>query len=302
MPKRVLRRTGTTRRKAKTPDAAAPPPAADFVPLPLRLRSAAGDTFEVRHTRDMRRAAMEWSYVLLNRKRWAETPAVKEEIADRSRRLLNELGVGTAALRSMAGAKVVEVEIPWQGEASGWETRLLPWEFLLGSATKKWRGEQGLTVVRWLKTTDRAAPPSAPKKVLYVESAPGELSDLITFDTERALVRSDLGIGTESLTNPDRNKLARAITAERPDVVHLAGVTNHQVDELGVIESKAPVLDGFGLAGADNRPAACDAEALASLLAAGGHRPRLVAANLYRSAARTSALAVAAGAHAAIGF
>jgi hypothetical protein len=64
---------------------------------------------------------------------------------------------------------------------------------------------------------------------LYVESAPGSIAKLITFDTEQALVRSNLaGLTWDEIKNPTRAQLSSKIRDVRPDVIHLAGVDTHQ--------------------------------------------------------------------------
>jgi hypothetical protein len=64
---------------------------------------------------------------------------------------------------------------------------------------------------------------------LYVESAPGSVAKLITFDTEQALVRSNLaGLTWHEIKNPTRAQLSSKIRDVRPDVIHLAGVDTHQ--------------------------------------------------------------------------
>jgi hypothetical protein len=270
--------------------------------------------------RELQRAAMHWTYVVRNRERWSALPVSARRQAERSRELLKSLGMSDADLRAIATDRLVEIEVPFRREAEGWEARILPWEFVIAGATREARHGEPLTVMRRLTSVGKPSPPRAPQKVLYVESTPGKLSALYSFETERALVRSNLRAKEwKELQTPTLETLRSTIRQYRPDIIHLAGFDSHQGLRLlqpagnprNAGEESPPrteregdeAPDGYLLAGSTDRVASpVDSETLGDALCTDGHRPELVAFSLQNSAARSAAMAVAKGANAAIGF
>jgi hypothetical protein len=267
--------------------------------------------------RDFQRAAMQWTYILRNRERWSTLPEAAKEQGERARRLLLRLGITPGCLDAVAAEGSAEVVVPYLTEEEAWEARIFPWEYLLAAATREQRAGRPLTIVRCLAV--RTPPPArVPKKVLYVESAPGQLNDLYEFDAEREIVRSSLKLTQwEELKNPTLTQLRATVARFKPDIVHLAGFDSHQglllldgdadaaADDGEPREPDAAqqALDGYLLTGEDGRPAAVDARRLALALCPPGERgPVLVACNLQNSAARTAPQLLAHGAAAAIGM
>jgi hypothetical protein len=270
-------------------------------------------------TKVLQRAAMQWTYVLRNRERWAALPVSAKHQAQRARALLTELGLSDAALQAIATERIVEVAVPFTRETENWEARIFPWEFVLAGATRDARHGEALTVMRRLVSTGRVPSPRVPQRVLYVQSTPGKLRDLYNFETERALVRSNLRAKEwEELLTPTVDALRDKVKGFRPDIIHLAGFDSHQglrllrptVNPRNAAEETPPreererdtTPDGYLMSGASGEPAAVDAQDLAKALCAGGHRPELVAFSLQNSAARIASMAVAHGAHSALGF
>ncbi len=270
-------------------------------------------------TRELQRAAMHWTYVVRNRQRWSALPVSAKKQAERARSLLKSLGMSDADLKTIATDRVVEIAVPYTREAEGWEARILPWEFVVAAATRDARHGEALTVMRRLASVEKALPPRVPLKVLYVESTPGKLADLYSFETERALVRSNLRAKDwRELLTPTLETVRATVRQFRPDIIHLAGFDSHQglrllrplVNPKNAGEESPPrteregdaTPDGYLLAGRNGAAAPVDAQTLAEALCADGHRPELVAFSLQNSAARVAAMAVAAGAQAAIGF
>jgi hypothetical protein len=270
--------------------------------------------------RELQRAAMHWTYVVRNRERWSALPVSAKRQAERSRELLKSLGMSDADLRTIATDRLVEIEVPFRREAEGWEARILPWEFVIAGATREARHGEPLTVMRRLTSVGKPSSPRAPQKVLYVESTPGKLSALYSFETERALVRSNLRAKEwKELQTPTLETLRSTVRQYRPDIIHLAGFDSHQGLRLlqpsgnprTAGEESPPrteregddAPDGYLLAGSrDGVASPVDSETLADALCTDGHRPELVAFSLQNSAARSAAMAVAKGAQAAIGF
>jgi hypothetical protein len=262
-------------------------------------------------SRELQQAAMQWTYIVRNRQRWRGLPDSVKTQSERARKLLMGLGLTAADLDAIAGDGMVEVVVPYRREEEGWEARIFPWEYVLAAATREARRGQPLTVVRRLQTsTARAVRRPSALRVLYVESAPGQLRQDYSFDTERALVQTSLKPKAwKELLTPTLAQLQSAVTKFKPDVVHLAGFDSHQGllllgedHDPNAGDPAAAVPDGYLLASESGKPAPVAAIALAQALCSHGHRPQLVALNLQNSAARVAPLLIAEGAGAAIGF
>jgi hypothetical protein len=273
----------------------------------------------------LQNAAIQWSYVVRNRKRWAGSYSLGIRQEERARKLLAELQMSEAQLLRLAKAGIVQVSVAFEREDLDWEGRLLPWEFLLTSATRSQRSGSPLTVIRQLRRRNSPNQPVVrrPESVLFVESAPGPLDGLYTFDSEVQLVRTNLKrLNWYYIKNPTREALANEIRIRRPDAIHLAGFGTHEA--MGALEGKLgraklmgraklnpasnsttdqPWLqDGYVLATEQGGLDPVGAAELAALLTSGNHRPQLVGCGFWNSASRVAALAVAAGVGAVAGF
>src|SRR6185295_18529000 len=96
-------------------------------------------------------------------------------------------GLTPEHLERIAGAGLVEVDIPWVKEREDWALRIFPWEFMLATATRDRRSERPLTVVRHLHVK-RPARRGTPSSWLQVLSAPGILAEEYDFEGERRLL------------------------------------------------------------------------------------------------------------------
>ncbi|HWP43573.1 MAG TPA: hypothetical protein VNO14_10085, partial [Blastocatellia bacterium] len=212
--------------------AASPPQPLEDIKTTVRTRE--GPAFSVTSSKHLQRAAIQWSYVLRNRRRWAAQESVREEQSRRAIKLFEDLGVSLGALERLAESEVVEVSIPFEQEAMGWEARIFPWEYMLTAATQGFRAGRPMIVVRHLDRRGAGARRRAgPQKVLYVESAPSTLSEVFSFESERALVKTALGLGQHrDLLNPTAEVLRKEVAAFAPDVIHLAGSDSHQAAQL----------------------------------------------------------------------
>jgi hypothetical protein len=274
--------------------------------------------------RHLARAAMQWTYVVRSRQRWAATDHASDQAA-KAGDLLNELGIDEGALEEIAHSGIAEVSIEWlKDEEQGWANRILPWEYVIAGGTRAVRGGQPLTVIRNLRVPNPPKAAASFKSVLFVVSEPGPLQGRFLFDSEQDLVRNNLNVSAQNwhvLANPTRSALMNAIGRIRPDVVHLAGFDSHMASyllressssaaskaleqfETAVTRSSSDAIrDGYVLAGSRDELDPVDAETLGAILTSDGHRPRLVAINLGNSAARIAPMIVAAGADSAIGF
>lgn len=273
----------------------------------IGLRTTEGEAARIESSPRLQEAALRWSYVMCNRRRWNTSEAGLEDQEQRAREDLFKLGIGSEQLARIAEAGVVEVLVPFVSEAVGWEARVFPWESLLTAATRKQRQGKRLAVVRHLERAGRSepSPRRKPERVLMVESAPAGLRLKYDFDSERALVKSAFPSAKVELAEDlTRAQLRQKILSFAPDVIHLAGFDNNQAAALGVLSKQQmkQVHDGYLLRGEGEAVDSVNAGELALLLNAADRKPALIACNLYYSAARICSLAVAEGAAAAIGF
>ena len=292
--------------------------------LPLRPNDVQGKRAHA-SVRAFQRAAMQWAYIVRNRRRWAGRDALIRDQADDAQKLIQRhFQVGQTDLGAVAQARVAQVAIPFRTETEGWENRLFPWEFVLSAATRPLRQGHPLTLMRQL-VRDGGTPGVArtPRTVLYVESAPDKLAEEYDFESERTLLQTALaGLKWQETRNPTRAQLQTLIERLNPDIIHLAGFDTHQ--GLRVIErslsgerapdsspeesderQRPPWPDGYILSGAVGTGGGTydpvDAIHLAKLLCAGRQKPLMVTCALWNSASRTCPLIVAEGAAAALG-
>jgi len=262
----------------------------------------------------LQRLAKHWHYVMRSRRRWITDPELRDALQARATSHLGAIGVGPKELQKIAQYEVVQVEIDppsslMQAETDGWESRLIPWEYLLSAATRKYR-EGRLHVVRYLRC-GRAMmqdPPAVPTQMqgLFVESAPGRLRGKYNFSIEREVLERHLEgrLKWTPLPNPSITGIQSA-TATSPDVIHVTGLDTFQGARFLDRDQKIPansIKDGMYLRNDSWDETAVDSATLALALSAGITKPRIVSFNLYNSSARTAAFAVAQGAAAAIGF
>jgi hypothetical protein len=255
----------------------------------------------------LQRAAMEWTYVVRNRQRWRTEDKSAASINNRARKQLTDLGLPVVAFAAIAECGVVEVVVPFDEEKSGWEARIFPWEFVIAAATRELRQGRVLTVSRVLDTPRRTSSASpAPKRVLYVESAPSKLRAWYEFDTEREIFERNFegraGFHLTKLLAPTLEKLEAEVRKLAPDIIHIAGFDTHE-GLRALKKGNAEIPDGYLLEGTPEDPAhAVDAQMLGAALTAGKRPPLLVTFSIGNSAARSAAMAVAAGVQNAIGI
>jgi hypothetical protein len=263
---------------------------------------ASGDALSLRQ-----RAALSWARIARNRGRWNKADDASAERSRLAQQLLTDLELEPDDLDAIARAQHAEVRIPYVTEERGWEARVLPWEVVLSSATRGLRTGP-LTVTRQLSRRSPNGKAAKGIRVLYVESAPGELGERYEFAGERRMVRSAAKRITthyDEVRNPTLAKLEATLKSFGPTHVHLAGFDNHQAVALIHGDGYAAELkefDGYALSDAAGQLQMVDAEDLAAAFRRAGCAPHLVTCNLWNSGARIAPLLVAAGAEAAVGF
>lgn len=248
----------------------------------------------------LQRRAIEWTHIVRNRSRWIRSRSGSDEQDARARAFIHDLGVDEDQRRQIAESGALRVCIPFSEERTGWEARILPWEYILSASTRDLRTGP-LTVTRWL-LREKPSTITHLGKVLFVESAPGRLGQDWVFDNERRLVERYTRAQTfERLVSPTVTELTAAIARMRPGIIHLAGFDTHQGLEL-TRDARAPdMADGYLLA-EKGGIAPVNAGALAAALTPEGFAPSVVFCNIWNSAGRIAPLLVAAGAASAIGF
>jgi hypothetical protein len=263
-------------------------------PIPLTLPQAHQAIEEL---------AMRWSYSLRNRERWIVRQDLLEKHRQEIRDVATLVGLEGQALEEVAASDLIEVSIPYHGEAQDWALRIMPWEYLIATATRDLR-RGSLTVVRHLRTGRTPGRASPPRGWWHLESAIGSLREDYDFKPERELVRQAAKAGggkvAQRVRDPNLSALMELLgTVPTHGVLHVSGFDTHQGLQLLDEPDAERVPDGLLVRdGSRVVPAWTVAEGLTR----NGRQPRLVAFNVYYSAARTAAACVALGAEAAIGF
>ena len=241
-----------------------------------------------------------WELVSLlrERRRWRDVPTSAERVAKRCRAVLAELGVPDEAVRAMAQAGVLEIDLGRE-QTAGIQ---FPWEFVIAESTREHRyaggARRSLLITRHLKDAASAGV-SAPASVLVIESAPGELAEHYSFSSERTCVLTSLDLNSDTIENPDVDQLRAKIKVFQPSVVHFTGVDAVQGAELLHL---GPSSGGHGvyLRDGDGLRVVAFAE-IAEILTAADRKPVLVSFNVYNSS-YLAELLIERGALAAIGF
>jgi hypothetical protein len=272
---------------------------------PLSLRTV-DDEFPVATGSELQELAMRWNYVIRHRTRWSDNSQAQVKLQEDAAKDLGRVGLRASALRKLAQAGVVEVNVKYENEQKEWESRVFPWEYMLSAATRAYRYDQSLVVIRRLerrrRSAARARQPRIPQSLAIIEAAPPPFRESYDFEAENNLVRAALKMLKPTLIqDPTRKTLESKLRANSPDVIHLTGIDSRLGARL-LKQDLQSVHDGIYLAHEKNKHEVVGAEDLASLLTAGSPNPQLVAFNCWESAGRLAPLAVAKGAGAAVGF
>lgn len=289
------------------------------------------------------RLAEEWAYVLRSRARWVDDDSVREAFRERALADLERLGVPRAFVRQLATTTHVEVELhAWNtGDARADRAHEaaaeFPWEYLLSVASRGLGRYHPLLITRLFRNDSPAVVPPPPKRVLFVESAPGRLDDAYDFASERERIRAAVGADRVNAgqdeygaadgasrhmhvsRTEDINRLKATVRGTPWDVLHVTGIDTHQaawlIDGFYDEIEKTPALwkrveaadgetvrDGMVLRDAHIKELPLAYEDLATILINPKRPPALVTLNLYYSGARTARELVRQGAQAALGF
>jgi hypothetical protein len=330
MAKRPVRKR--TKRAPRRASSAAPP----VVTIRARARGALVER-TVSAKQALLRLAEEWTYVLRSRARWLDDQERRELVRNRALRALGALGITRNDVKQFGAADHVEVELHATGpqdaplDAIQEAAAELPWEYLISAATHVVGRHQDLLVTRVIRNDARVSKTSGPRRVFFIESAPGRLDDEYDFASERRRIQAAVGADAKT---PDAGPkasmdisatealevLADRVRKQRWDVLHVTGVDTHQAawminslysqDELqgdpiiwkSIVDDQDCVEDGMIFRGADVAEHPVTFRALADSLIDRRNPPKLVTLNLYYSGARIAREMVRRGAFAAVGF
>lgn len=187
---------------------------------------------------------MRWTYVLRSRRRWVDEASTREQNETAACAALLQLGIDGAALSQLAASGRAVVRIPWTGdEALHWESRILPWEYVLAAATRRHRLAQArngrprpLTVMRELRLLTPADPPAPQPHTLFatgmkgliVECLPPELREHWSLQGEYERLRKVPDVQWHVLSWPTLEELKKEVGERRPQFIHFAGLDSHQ--------------------------------------------------------------------------
>lgn len=271
--------------------------------------------------------AFRWSYLIRNRNRWSynNSNQATELVGDATDLLHWLLGQtdkpggtprqtplnGPDSLQRLASAEMIEVSIPFKDEPTGWEYRILPWEYVLSAATQDNRRAKSFFIVRHLRRSGPVVGGTSASGFLHIESAPASTRQDYDFASERTLARQLAGLSGSTvddskyrLEDPTLEDIGNRVREAPPRTIHLSGFDSWlaaaelknasfaQLHQDGYLVRKS---DGLGWEIAK-------AEDLAERLVYPPSRPRLITFNIYNSGTRLAAMCVAKGAAAAIGY
>jgi hypothetical protein len=267
----------------------------------LWLKAPGGRIWHLTADERLQEMAMRWNSVVRNRERW-DGDGSGAELMRRALADLSTIGIDEGVLRVLVESGLGEIGVGWQNEELGWEARVMPWEFVIVLATREMRRGRLLTIWRHLDVSGATMPaqPSAPQRFLFVDSAPGPLKPLVSFQSDRQVLGAALGIDSQVLFDPDADGLAREVRTQSPEVIHLGAV-----DAIEAATLMGQPIDrrrhGLCLAGQSGDLATIAYWRVAEALRT-NPVPRLVTFSAQRSS-RMAALAIGIGyAEAAVGF
>ena len=252
--------------------------------------------------------ASQWAYLVRNRRRWAGREE-RRRMSERCSAFLTALGATEDCLRAVSHSTCVEVALRASPVPSTShpqiDVRVFPWEYVLSAATEHRRTKR-LCVVRHAQGAPRPAPASR-GRLLFIESAPGDLRSHFSFQAEHDLIASSFE--ADQARDPSLQELTDKVATLHPAAIHLSGIDTHQGAAL--LCQPDPSYDGVWLSADDSTghshakrgtPFPYDAHAVAKALVPSSRPPQLVCLNLYNSAPRLASTAVELGAAASIGF
>jgi hypothetical protein len=284
---------------------------------------------QVTRAAGLERLAREWRYVLRARSRWADNPGLRQVFGERARDDLVRAGISQTFIRHLATVKHVEVQLHDWNTADAEADRIheaasaIPWEYLISAATSVEGRFQSFLITRLFRNKTPAVRTRQPQQILFVESAPGRLSETYEFDSERVRIRAAVRAdgkqvdNMEILATPPLSKLKEKAWSQQWKALHVTGIDTQQATYLlkaddesagksdmweKFTDSSDRVPDGMMLREHNISELPVDYRELAEKLVNPEKPPLVVTLNLYHSGARTARELVRRGAHSALGF
>ena len=266
---------------------------------PVIVRLPDGSVYNVPINAAFDEAAMQAAERVRTRRQWRKSSSVRQFMFRLTGDYLADLGDNPETeLRKIARAGVVEVHIP---AGTGESAFIFPWEFALTEITSSIRAGQPLLVIRHLDNGVPRAAAGDAFPVLIVQSAPGELGNDYSFESEHKVVTSSFGdLKALDLNNPTLEQLRNLVTINAPHTLHFAGVDGLQGAELLKLPDEGQL--GLFLADAQGLPILVSPDQLADAATIAAVKPSLVAYNFYNSSWPIASQTVRKGAAAAVGF
>lgn len=270
-----------------------PPPTPDEPAIVLRTVSG----IEIRLLPPSAELCRQVADLVRSRRNWMDIPGADASSLRRISDVLYHLGLPPQPdlPDQLVKAGVVEVSFPPGVDRAAWT---FPWEFALAKWTADARRAAGLVSGQFLvyrHLPAQGASLSEVERLLVVESAPGRIGEIYSFESERRMVVSSLELSDiEPLINPTLKELEQRIADLQPHIAHLTGVDAQQ--GLALLGAK-PDVGESGMLLADG---VAPFEELAATLTSAGSL-QFAGFNLYNSSLGAG-LAVERGAYAALGF
>ncbi len=250
---------------------------------------------------------MRWSAVVLNRERWDVDDEAKT-LERRAKADLATIGFTEQMLDALVDGGLGEIGVFWQEEQVGWESRVMPWEFVIALATRSERRRKGgrlLTIWRHARRLDPKRQTKqwngTPNTLLCIDAVPTPLRPHLSFKIDQQLLGAAIRIDPSVVDNPTIEQFRQELVNKNPEILHVAAVEEYEAAELqGRYLPFLPPKHGLCLALAGGGMETVANETIAVAICAGP--PRLVTFGSQRSA-RLAAMAVTIGeAQAAVGF
>jgi len=254
--------------------------------------------------------AMKWSRMVANRERWDGTERDRQSVEAAAVKDLEQLlGQPAAKLGEAFGIQPqLEVSIRWgRDESESWAARIMPWEYLIPTATRSVRKGARLIVVRHLDCSrplrrGAAAPDTqrnAAANGLVLCSTPA----VIGAGLQKSLIEEARVVGSlwkkqgrevKTLRGSEKKAIEEALK-KGAGWIHFLGVNGRDVTNRN---HDSIVLGGRSTDDIEEM----SADEIHQLIAGAEQKPSMAVFNFCSTAGRLAASAVAGGAGAAIGF
>lgn len=288
--------------------------AEDHLGAVFHVRLLSGESFALHASKRLEELAMKWSYMVGQRDRWRGSRSRLRDLYTEAADDLGTLpvqgrsgGLKAAEMERIAQAAVVEIDAPSSRTDGGWALRVFPWESVIALPAMH-RSAPPPVVVRSMGYAGGSRDPSVkPESVMFVESEPGGLRGMFSFESELDLVQANVPVDEgrfHHVFDASLVDIEEGVRAWRPDVVHMAGIDAHEGARLLRLGFDRRRHDGYYCEGAGDAAHVAEASALAAALTPGSssRAPRLLSCGFYNSGRRICAEAVAYGVGAAIGI